>query len=94
MQVDNELIKKVASVARLKLTGNEITRFTPQVKEILDYFEKLNEIDTNSVKASFQPVEIRNRMREDSVNIPLTQQLALKNSTQNKDGYFKGPKAV
>lgn len=94
MQVDNELIKKVATVARLKLTGNEIVRFTPQVKEILEYFEKLKEVNTEGIEPSFQPIKIRNRLREDEPRASLNIADALKNSTQNKDGYFKGPKAV
>ena len=94
MKVDKELLEKVASVARLKLTEKEIDKFIPQVKDILDYFSVLEKIDTKNVKPSFQPIELKNRLREDIPGEPLSQKDALKNSTQNKDGYFKGPKAV
>jgi len=94
MEVDKELLKKVGEVARIKLTGNEITRFIPQVKDILEYFSVLNEVDTKGVKPSFQPIELKNRLREDKADEPLSQKDALKNSSQNQEGYFKGPKAV
>lgn len=94
MKVDKELLEKVASVARLKLTDKEIDKFIPQVKDILDYFSVLEKVDTKNVKPSFQPIELKNRLREDKVTEPLSQKDALKNSTQTQDGYFKGPKAV
>jgi aspartyl-tRNA(Asn)/glutamyl-tRNA(Gln) amidotransferase subunit C len=94
MEVNQELIKKVATVARLKLTGNEINRFVPQLKEILEYFSELSKVDTTNVKPSFHPIEIKNKLREDVAKEPITQKDALKNSKYNQEGYFKGPKAV
>ncbi|MFT4303327.1 MAG: Asp-tRNA(Asn)/Glu-tRNA(Gln) amidotransferase subunit GatC [Candidatus Woesearchaeota archaeon] len=94
MEVNRELLLKVGNTARLNLTEQEINKFIPQVKEILSFFEKLNKIDTTDIKPSFQPVALRNRLREDIVKESLLQELALKNSPLNKDGYFKGPKAV
>jgi len=94
MEVDKELLKKVAAVARLKLTEEEIKTFTPQVKEILDYFSILEKIDTEGIEPSFQPIELKNRLREDIPSKPLSQDEALQNSEIKHEGYFKGPKAV
>ena len=94
MKVDKELIEKVASLARLKLTDADIKKFQPQLKEILDVFSKLDEVDVKGVEPSFQPVELKNVIREDKIEPCLTQEMALKNSENKKDGYFKGPKAV
>ena len=94
MEVDKELIGKVASLARLKLTDKEIAKFLPQLKEILEYFSKLDKIDTKNTKPSFQPVELKNFTREDKEEECLTQDRALENSPNKKDGYFKGPSAV
>ena len=94
MKVDKELIEKVASVARLKLTDSEIKKFVPELKEVLDYFSELDKVNVKDVKPSFQPVEIKNFMREDKVEKSLSQEEALKNTSNKKDGYFKGPKAV
>lgn len=94
MKVDKELITHVAEVARLNLTDEEIKKFIPQVKEILELFSKLDEVDTKGVDPSFQPVEIKNVLREDNPGGCLTQKEALSLSEHKKDGYFKGPKAV
>ncbi len=94
MKVDESLIKKVAALARLNLKDPEIARFKAQLKEILDAFSKLDEVDTKDTKPSFQPVELRNMLRRDKIEPCLTQETALKNSENKKDGYFKGPKAV
>jgi len=94
MKVDKELIEKVASLARLKLTDKEINKFLPQLKEILEYFSELDKIDAKNVKPSFQPVELKNFTREDKEEECLSQERALENSFNKKDGYFKGPRAV
>ncbi len=94
MKVGKELIEHTAELARLKLTEAEIKKFLPQLKEILEAFSKLDEVDTKDTKPSFQPVELKNRLREDKIAKCLSQKEALKNSKENKDGYIKGPMAV
>ncbi|MDO8740695.1 MAG: Asp-tRNA(Asn)/Glu-tRNA(Gln) amidotransferase subunit GatC [Candidatus Woesearchaeota archaeon] len=94
MKVDKELIEHVAELARLKLTNEEIDKFLPQLKEILDAFSKLDEIDVTDTKPSFQPIDLKNVMREDKVEKCLTQEEALSLTEHKKDGYFKGPRAV
>jgi len=94
MRVDKELIKHVAEVARLKLTEKEIDKFLPQLKESLEYFSKLSKVKTDNVKPSFQPVKIKNVLREDKEEKCLSQKEALSLTEHKKDGYFKGPRAV
>jgi len=94
MEVDEKLIKHVAEVARLKLTDKEVKRFVPELKEIMKNFEKLQEADTKNTKPSFQPIIIRNSLREDEIKESLSQEEALKNSAHTKEGYFKGPGAL
>ncbi len=92
--VDRKLLEHVAEVARLKLTEQEIKKFLPQLKEALEFFSKLEEVDTNNIKPSFQPVELKNVMREDAEKECLSQDEALSLTEHKKDGYFKGPRAV
>ncbi len=94
MNIDEQLIRKVAENARLELSEAEIKEFLPQLKEVLESFSKLDEIDTKNVSPSFQPVEIKNNIREDKIGKCLSQEEALKNAHHKKDGYFKGPRAV
>jgi aspartyl-tRNA(Asn)/glutamyl-tRNA(Gln) amidotransferase subunit C len=94
MEVDRKLIEKVAEVSRLKLTEEEIKKFLLQLKEALEFFSQLQEVNTNGVKPSFQPVDIKNVMREDFEKKCLSQDDALSLTEHKKDGYFKGPRAV
>ena len=94
MEVDKKLLEHVAELARLRLNEEEIKKFLPQLKEILEFFSQLKDINTDNVKPSFQPVELKNAMREDKEEGCLSQDDALSLTENKKDGYFKGPRAV
>jgi aspartyl-tRNA(Asn)/glutamyl-tRNA(Gln) amidotransferase subunit C len=94
MNIDRNLIEKVATVARLKLTSDEVNRLIPELKEILDSFEKISLVDTANVEPSFHPIKVRNKIRDDVVKQGISNSDALKNSKFNQDGYFRGPKAI
>jgi aspartyl-tRNA(Asn)/glutamyl-tRNA(Gln) amidotransferase subunit C len=94
MDIDRKLIEKVAEVARLKLTEEEIQKFLPQLKDSLNAFSEISSINTNGVKPSFHPLPIHNSIREDIPREGLTQEEALSLTHHKKDGYFKGPRAV
>ena len=89
-----DIVKKVAQLARLRLTGNEIEKFTPQLKEILEAFSKIDKVDTKDTKMSIQPVELKNALREDKPKECLSVEEALKNTEHKKESYFKGPRAI
>jgi len=92
--VDKKLLLKVAANARLNLTEKETNEFLPQLKEILKAFGKLDEIDVKDEKPSFQPLPLENVARHDVVEKCLSQEEALKNTKNKKDGYFMGPKVT
>ena len=94
MEIDEKLIRRVAENARLELSDDEIGEFVPQLKEVLENFSKIDEINTENTMPSFQPVEIRNNVREDKAKKCISREDALRNSHHKKDGYFKGPRAV
>ncbi len=93
MKVDKELISKVAKNARLNLSDKEIDEFIKDFKEILDQFSVLDKVDTKDVKPSFQPLPLKNVSRDDKVGKCLSQEEALNNTQNKKDGFFKGPKS-
>src|SRR3989344_18330 len=94
LKVDKELILKVAENARLELSEKEIDQFIKDFKEILEAFSKIDEVDTEGIEPSMQPVELKNALREDKSRPSLSQEEALANTEHKKDGYFKGPRAV
>jgi aspartyl-tRNA(Asn)/glutamyl-tRNA(Gln) amidotransferase subunit C len=94
MELTKDTVRKVAEVARLNLTEDELNKFTPQLKDILDAFSQINEIDTLDTPMSIQPVEIRDAFRKDIVKESLSVEEALKNTEHKKGDYFKGPRAI
>ena len=94
MEINEELIKKIATVARLNLSEEEIKEFVPQLKEVLDSFNEINNIDTTGIEPSYQPVKIKNSLREDEIKPSLSVKDALKNSKHKKEDYFMGPRSI
>ena len=94
VKVDKKLLLKVAENARLNLSEAEIAEFLPQMKEILEAFSKLDSLEVEGEKPSFQPLPLKNVSREDKVKKCLSQKEALSNTQHKKNGYFLGPKVV
>jgi aspartyl-tRNA(Asn)/glutamyl-tRNA(Gln) amidotransferase subunit C len=85
--VDADDVERVADLARVELTDEDVAAFTEQFQEILEYFDALEDVpDVDS-----EP-ELVNVMREDEVRESLSQEAALQNATDSEDGRFKGPR--
>jgi aspartyl-tRNA(Asn)/glutamyl-tRNA(Gln) amidotransferase subunit C len=93
-KADKETVKKVAEIARITISEEEVKEFSKDMESILDAFKDLQKIDTTNVKPTFQPLETKNVMRDDEIEASLDQMDALKNAKQKEKGYFKGPRAV
>lgn len=94
VEITKDLIKHVAGLARLNLSEKELEKFVPELKEIISTFSQLNEVNVEDVEPSFQPVELKNTLRDDLVKKSFTQEEALSNSEHKKEGYFKGPSVL
>ena len=94
MDISKELIGQVARNARLNLTEEEKVQFLKDFKDILDAFASLDEMDSDNASLAYQPLIPANDLREDIPNRCLSQEEALENTSQKKDGYFKSPKVM
>ncbi len=92
--IDKKTVKKVAEVARLNLTESELSRFSDDLSSILDAFKAIGKVDTRKARPTFQPVDVKNVTREDTVEPSLPQKEALANADNKEEGHFKGPKVV
>ncbi|MCP4726248.1 MAG: Asp-tRNA(Asn)/Glu-tRNA(Gln) amidotransferase subunit GatC [bacterium] len=92
MSVNDFDIKKVADLARLELTPEEEDRFGKQLKEVLSYMDKLNEINTEGVEPLHHVIDIPAPMREDVIKPSLDREKALLNAPSKENGFFKTPK--
>ncbi|GEM_PF-6297296 len=80
--------KHIAKLANLILSDQEVDTFTLQLVSILNYIEHLNKADTNSVDATYNVSPNKNETRKDTASVCLTQDEALQNSTNTKNGQF------
>ncbi|MBI4019878.1 MAG: Asp-tRNA(Asn)/Glu-tRNA(Gln) amidotransferase subunit GatC [Candidatus Aenigmarchaeota archaeon] len=94
MSIDRETVKRVAEVARLRLTDRETEKFSRDLGDILGAFKELERVDTKNVKPTFQPIEVKNVLREDKAEKSLSREEALSNTKNKEEGYFKGPRVV
>lgn len=83
MKID---VKHVAKLADLPLSSEEEEKYSEQLSKILDYIEQLNQVDTTGVEPTFNITPNQNVMREDEVDKSLSQEEALLNAPQKKDG--------
>ena len=94
MKINRDILLRVASNARLNLTEKEINELLPQLEEVLEYFSVLDKINTSDIEPAFQPIEMKNVLRDDIVEKSLDRNDVLANVKNKKDGFFKGPKVV
>ena len=94
MAVTIKDVEKIAELARLKLDKVEKEKMTFQLNKILEYMEKLNELDTCNVEPLAHTQELVNVFREDKVKPSLPVEKALENAPERMGNYFKVPKVI
>ena len=87
-------VRKYAALAKIKLDREEEVRLASELGKILSHFEQIKEIETSNVEPTYSVLDVVNRLREDEPKSPLTQEDAMANAGDKKDGYFKSPKAL
>ena len=79
-KIDQAQVKKVAKLSRLQLTDAEVEEFTGQLSAILEYMDKLNELDTTNVEPLAHCLPISNVFRQDSTKESLGTEKTLSNA--------------
>jgi aspartyl-tRNA(Asn)/glutamyl-tRNA(Gln) amidotransferase subunit C len=98
MPITESDIEKIAQLAHLEITPEEIRSFTPQIAEIVAYVQQLNALDTSAVAPSTGGLtpegERTDSSREDLVKPSLGQSLALDQAPDAASGHFRVPKVL
>jgi aspartyl-tRNA(Asn)/glutamyl-tRNA(Gln) amidotransferase subunit C len=94
MGIDRKEIERIAKLAKLKLSEEEIVRYEKDINEILNYMDKLNELDTSNVRPLNYPIEKETSFREDKISPSVSREEALKNAPVNDGEFFKVPKVI
>lgn len=94
MPLSAEQVRKVASLARLKLSEEELTALTGQMSQILDYVAVLDQVDTADVEPMVHAIELRNVFRADEPAGSLPRPEALANAPRTDGNFFLVPQII
>ncbi|MBK9171060.1 MAG: Asp-tRNA(Asn)/Glu-tRNA(Gln) amidotransferase subunit GatC [Bryobacterales bacterium] len=97
MKLTEKDVRYVADLANLTLQPQEVTRMVTELGGILDYVEKLNELDTSDVPPMAQvlyPDDETATLRPDRQHTGLGSEVALANAPLSGAGHFKVPKVI
>lgn len=92
--LSKEEIEHIAMLARLSLTEEEKELFSAQLSSILDYMEKLNELDTENIEPTSHVLSLSNVMREDAPRDSIPREDALVNAPDRTDKFYRVPKII
>jgi aspartyl-tRNA(Asn)/glutamyl-tRNA(Gln) amidotransferase subunit C len=94
MSLTPEEVRKIAHLARLNLSNEDIARFTPQLSRILDFIEQMNKTDTSQVEPLAHPLDISQRLRTDVVTEPNLRDKYQQIAPQVEAGLYLVPKVI
>lgn len=94
MSVDAATVKKIASLARIAITDDEVAKIAPELDNIMGWIEQLGEVDTASVEPMTAVIPNHLRLRDDVVTDGGKRDAVLANAPQAEHGFFTVPKVI
>ena len=91
MNVNSKLIQDIAKLSKLKFDDSAEEKMKADLEKMIDFVDKLNEIDTEGIDPLIYMSEEVNVLREDKVSEETSQEDALKNAPEKDSDYFKVP---
>lgn len=94
MSVDTATVRRVARLARIKVTDDEAERMTNELNSILGFVEQLDEVDVAGVEPMTSVVSLKMRRRQDVVTDGEDAEAVTVNAPVSEDHFFLVPKVV
>jgi aspartyl-tRNA(Asn)/glutamyl-tRNA(Gln) amidotransferase subunit C len=94
MKITRSEVEHVALLARLQFDEDQLELFVNQLNAILDYFDKLQDLDTRTCEPTSHVVAVQNAFRNDAEEGFSEKELLLKNAPSEENGCFKVPKII
>jgi aspartyl-tRNA(Asn)/glutamyl-tRNA(Gln) amidotransferase subunit C len=93
-KIDKKAILHIARLSRIELDESRLDSHSQQLGRIVEYFDKLNELDTDKVEPLTHAVELSNILAVDEVGSSLSTEEALANAPEQEGSFFKVPKVL
>ncbi len=87
-------VRYVANLARIKLSDEEVETFQGQLEQIVEYVEKIGELDVSGIEPTSHAHPVQNVFRKDAVTESLARADVMANAPEQTDEQFKVPKIV
>ena len=87
-------VEHISWLAHIELSDEEKTLFTEQFNQILDYFKKIDMIDTEGIQPTYHVLDLKNVNRKDETKPSLSTEEALKNAPRKEKKFFKSPRII
>lgn len=94
MSLTPEEIKKIAQLARLNLSESDIALYTPQLTNIMVLIEQMNQTDTASIEPLAHPLDVSQRLRQDTVTEADLRSKYQRIAPQVEAGLYLVPKVI
>jgi aspartyl-tRNA(Asn)/glutamyl-tRNA(Gln) amidotransferase subunit C len=94
MEINDAMVNKLAHLARLKFNDEEKQEIQKDLQRMIEFVEKLNELDLDVVEPLLHMTDEINVLREDEVKGSISREDALKNAPLHDDQFFKVPKVI
>lgn len=94
MKIDRKEVEHVAQLARLRFDEAQLDMFMHQMNNILEYFDKLQDLDTGDIEPTSHAVVMNNIFRADEEEKLFNRNLMLENAPEKEKGCFKVPKII
>jgi aspartyl-tRNA(Asn)/glutamyl-tRNA(Gln) amidotransferase subunit C len=94
MSIDNQTVRKVSKLAKIKINEKEETKLIEELNNILGWVDELKKVDTQKIEPMLSVFNESMVMRKDEVSSEISDELVLKNAPESKSGFFVVPKVV
>ncbi len=94
MKLSKDELLKVADLARIEMTEQEVLSISKQVSDILGYIEILEKADTNNINPTSHDMAATNVFRDDTVIDTFNKEKALANAPRAEEDHFVVPKSI
>lgn len=94
MSIDRDVVSKVAHLARIRLSDEQIPEITGSLNNILQLIDQMQQADTRNIQPLSNPHDARQALRDDTVTSSNQRDLLLQNAPLAENGLFLVPKVI
>jgi aspartyl-tRNA(Asn)/glutamyl-tRNA(Gln) amidotransferase subunit C len=89
VELSHEEVRKIAELAKLDLSDDEVALYAGQLSSILQYFQRLQQVDTSHIEPTASVLPLKNVLRPDVAGQPLSPDEVIANAPDAEDHQFR-----